>query len=105
MESMVPTPEEERLAHMLHALGNPMRLAITRYIANNPGCICNDLVVRFDRAQATVSQHLAMLRRAHLLIAEQDGSATCYWIDTEQVAWLHHQLSQLAQWPAQSDPH
>jgi ArsR family transcriptional regulator len=103
MESMVPTPEEERLANILHALGNPTRLAITRYIANNPGCICNELVIRFDRAQATVSQHLATLRRANILISEQDGPATCYWIDTEQVAWLHHQLGQLAQLPAQSD--
>ncbi|HEY0733494.1 MAG TPA: metalloregulator ArsR/SmtB family transcription factor [Herpetosiphonaceae bacterium] len=96
MESIVPTPEEEQLATMLHALGNPMRLAITRYIANNPGCICNDLVVRFDRAQATVSQHLATLRRANVLISEQDGPATCYWVNIKHVAWLYGQLGQLA---------
>ncbi|HEX6289908.1 MAG TPA: metalloregulator ArsR/SmtB family transcription factor [Herpetosiphonaceae bacterium] len=95
MENMAPTPEDEQLAAMLHALGNPTRLAITRYIANNPRCICNDLVVRFDRAQATVSQHLATLRRAHILIAEQDGPATCYWIDQEHIAWLYEQLGQL----------
>jgi ArsR family transcriptional regulator len=95
MESMAPTPEDERLAAMLHALGNPTRLAITRYISNHPGCICNDLVIRFDRAQATVSQHLAMLRRANVVIAEQDGPATCYWINTEQVAWFYKQLGVL----------
>ena len=95
MQSTTPTPQDERLVAMLHALGNPTRLAITRYIANNPGCICNDLVLRFDRAQATVSQHLAMLRRANVLIAEQEGPATCYWIDAEQIAWLHEQLEVL----------
>lgn len=95
MESLVPTPDDERLASMLHALGNPMRLAILRYITEHPGCICNDLVVRFDRAQATVSQHLATLRRADIVIIERDGPATCYWIATEKVAWLRNQLEQI----------
>lgn len=95
MKQLAPLPDDERLAAMLHALGNPMRLAIVRYIAEHPGCICNDLVVRFDRAQATVSQHLATLRRARVLVAERDGPATCYWIDTEQVAWLRSRLGQI----------
>lgn len=92
MESIVPTPNEERLADMLHALGNATRLAIVRYITNHPGCICNDLVLRFNRAQATVSHHLATLRRANLIVAERDGHATCYSIDADQMAWLHQQL-------------
>jgi ArsR family transcriptional regulator, arsenate/arsenite/antimonite-responsive transcriptional repressor len=96
MESLAPTPDDERLAMMLHALGNPMRLAITRYVADHPGCICNDLVLRFNRAQATMSQHLATLRRANVLVAEQDGPATCYRIDLEQVAWLRQRLSGIA---------
>ncbi len=97
MESITPSPEDERLATLLHALGNPMRLAILRYITHNPGCICNDLVVRFDRAQATVSQHLATLRRANVLVAERDGQATCYWVDPEQITWLQHRLSSLSE--------
>lgn len=96
MESFAPSPEDERLARLLHALGNPMRLAIVRYIADNPGCICNDLVVRFDRAQATVSQHLAQLRQANMLVAEQDGPATCYRINPEQLEWLRRRLTQIA---------
>lgn len=94
MESIAPTPEDELLAELLHALGNPTRLAITRYIANNPGCICNDLVVRFNRAQATVSQHLATLRQAHIVVAERDGQATCYWIDPKKIVWVQQRLEQ-----------
>lgn len=99
MESQVLL-DDERLVNMLHALGNPTRLAIVRYIAAHPGCICNDLVVRFDRAQATVSQHLATLRRAQVLVAEQDGPATCYWIADDQLSWLHMQLGQLTPAPS-----
>ncbi len=97
MESIAPSPEDERLATLLHALGNPMRLAILRYITRNPGCICNDLVVRFNRAQATVSQHLATLRQANVLVAERDGQATCYWVDPEQITWLQHRLASLSE--------
>jgi DNA-binding transcriptional ArsR family regulator len=104
METMAPTLEEQQLATMFHALGNPTRLAIARYIASHPGCICNDLVVRFDRAQATVSQHLATLRRANVVIAEQDGPATCYWVDIKHVAWLSGQLGQLALRSVENEP-
>ena len=95
MQMFAPTPEDERLAGMLHALGNPMRLAIVRYIALNPGCICNDLVLRFDRAQATMSQHLATLRRANVLVAEQDGHSTGYYVDEEHVRWLQQHIGTL----------
>lgn len=95
MENLADLADDERLVNMLHALGNPTRLAIVRYIAAHPGCICNDLVVRFDRAQATVSQHLAMLRRANVLIAEPDGPATCYWVAADAMSWMQRQLGQL----------
>lgn len=96
MENLADLADDERLVNMLHALGNPTRLAIVRYIAAHPGCICNDLVVRFDRAQATVSQHLAMLRRANVLIAEPDGPATCYWVAADAMSWMQRQLGHLA---------
>ena len=80
---------------MLHALGNPMRVAMVRYIAEHPGCIGNDLVVRFDRAQATVSQHLAILCRADLLDTERDGHATCYAVNREAVTWLLAEMARL----------
>lgn len=95
MQHVAPSPDDERLAAILHALGNPLRLAILRYVVQHPGCICNDLVLRLNRAQATVSQHLATLRKAQILIAERDGQATCYWIDPDNLAWLQKRLMSL----------
>ena len=88
METIVPSPEQERAATMLHALGNPVRVAIVAYIVDHPRCICNDLVLRFGRAQATISQHLAILRQAHIVEAERDGHATCYMVNREALSWL-----------------
>ncbi len=96
MKHFAPDSKDAELAALLSALGNPLRLAITRYVAEHPGCICNDLVIRLDRAQATISQHLAILRQVGLLVAERDGHATCYWLDAQRLAWLHMQLKQLA---------
>ena len=95
METIVPSPEQERAATMLHALGNPLRVAIVSYIVEHPGCICNDLVVRFDRAQATISQHLAILRRAHLIAGERDGHGTGYVVNHEAVVWLVEEMQRL----------
>ncbi len=95
MENIVPSPEQERAATMLHALGNPVRVAIVAYILEHPGCICNDLVLRFGRAQATISQHLAILRRVHIVDAERDGPARAYTINRQAVAWLLKQMEWL----------
>lgn len=95
MKSIVPSTEDEHLARVLHALSNPVRLAIVRYVEHHPGCICNDLVLRFGRAQATISQHLALLRNVHLLQAEQDGNAICYFVDHTRLQWASAQLEAL----------
>ncbi len=81
---------------MLRALGNPVRLAITLYIKEHPGCIGNDLVIRFGRAQATISQHLAVLRQAEIVECERDGHAVCYAINEEAMELLKGQIVELA---------
>jgi ArsR family transcriptional regulator, arsenate/arsenite/antimonite-responsive transcriptional repressor len=95
MEIIVPSPGQERAATMLHALGNPVRVAIVAYILEHPGCICNDLVLRFGRAQATISQHLAILRRVQIVDAERDGPARAYTINRQTIVWLLKEMESL----------
>ncbi len=91
----MPTPKQERTADMMRALGNPVRLAIMHYIVEHPGCIGNDLVVRFGRAQATISQHLAVLRRVGIIGAERDGHMTCYAVNEEAMIILLEEMQGL----------
>ncbi len=95
MKRIAPTVEDEHLARVLHALSHPVRLAIVRYIHQHPGCICNDIVVRCGRAQATISQHLALLRSAHIIEAEQDGNAIAYSLDPSCLTWTSQQINGL----------
>jgi ArsR family transcriptional regulator len=86
------SPEKERLARMLRALGNPVRFQIVEFLAENQMCITNDIVKNTPLAQSTVSQHLKVLREAGLIQGEIEGPATCYCLNPEGFRWLKEQI-------------
>jgi ArsR family transcriptional regulator len=86
------SPEKDRLAKMLKALGNPQRFQIVEFLAANNMCITNDIVRNTPLAQSTVSQHLKVLREAGLIRGELEGPATCYCLDPESFSWLKEQI-------------
>jgi ArsR family transcriptional regulator len=96
-----PTPirnltiDEERLMLMMKALGNPIRMQILRYLRENPQCITGDLVDVLPIAQATVSQHLKVLREAGWLCGTIEGPAVSYCIDDDNAAWFRSQVDSL----------
>jgi ArsR family transcriptional regulator len=83
---------ETRLALMLKALGNPIRFQIVKTLAERQMCITQDIVDSTPLAQATVSQHLKVLREAGLIRGEIEGPATCYCLDPEGIRWLKEQI-------------
>lgn len=82
------TSDEERLMKMMKALGHPARMQIFRYLSENPQCITGDIVDVLPLAQATVSQHLKVLRDAGLICGTLEGPATCYCLDDGNVLWM-----------------
>ena len=84
--------DEARLAHMLKALGNPIRFQIMKPLAERQTCITQEIVDSTPLAQSTVSQHLKVLREAGLIQGEIEGPATCYCINPASVRWLKKQL-------------
>jgi ArsR family transcriptional regulator len=89
------TADEERLWQMMKALGHPARLQIFRYLSENPQCITGDIVDVLPLAQATVSQHLKVLRDAGLIRGTIEGPATCYCLDCDNVEWFKKQVEQI----------
>lgn len=96
MRTIVPSANQEQMAVLLHALGHPVRIVIVAFILEHPGSICNDLVQRLGRAQATISQHLAILRDAKIVIATQEGNSTSYIINEETLDQLRIDIGRLA---------
>src|SRR5436309_15613777 len=74
--------ETSRLAK---ALARPARVAIRRMLIERGDCICGQIVEVLPLAQATVSQHLKVLKEAGLIQGEVDGPRVCYCVHPKAV--------------------
>lgn len=81
-----PTARDIALARIAKALGHPARVAIIRMLASTGKCMCGDIVDRMPLAQATVSQHLKVLKDAGLIRGDLDPPRVCYCIDPDGLA-------------------
>ena len=77
------TKENVDLARLAKALAHPARVAILRLLLTRGDCICGDIVDRLPWAQATVSQHLKVLKEAGWIQGEIDGPRVCYCAQPE----------------------
>ncbi len=87
--------EEERLVKMFKALGNPTRLEIMKYLVTHPVCITGDIVEFLPIAQATVSQHLKVLREAGWITGITEGPATNYCLNADNIAWFRTKVGEI----------
>lgn len=87
--------EQERLVNMFKALGNPSRFEIMKYLVTHPGCITGDIVAVLPQAQATVSQHLKVLREAGWIEGEITGPATSYCLHEENIRWFREKVGDI----------
>jgi ArsR family transcriptional regulator len=90
--SRVPLSAEqaERVAPLLKALAEPVRLRLMSLVASHPGgeaCVC-DLAGAFDLSQPTISHHLKVLHEAGLLDREKRGVWVYYRARTQALASL-----------------
>jgi ArsR family transcriptional regulator len=60
------------------ALGHPARIAVLRRLLAAGECVCGEIVDLLPLAQATVSQHLKVLREAGWVEGETRGTRICY---------------------------
>lgn len=77
-ESKLGTRADDELATYAKALAHPARVAILRMLIKRGECICGQIVDVLPLAQATVSQHLKVLKESGLIQGEVDGPRVCY---------------------------
>ena len=80
MSLATETTTEQEVAVLTKALANPARVRIMRLLLADDACYCGQLVDELGLAQATVSQHLKMLKDAGLIRGDIDGPRICYCI-------------------------
>ena len=88
--------DDRALATLARALGHPARVEILRLLIERGDCICGQIVDVMPLAQATVSQHLKVLKDAGLVRGEIDGPRVCYCANPEVVKQLGERLLALA---------
>ena len=86
---------DERLVELFRALGHPARIRIVRILAQRQSCICGELVDELPLAQATVSQHLKVLKEAGIIIGQVEGPAVCYCLAPGALAELRDAVGEL----------
>ena len=77
-----------RLVNMFKAVGNTIRFEIIKFLVTHPGCITGDIVDHLPVAQATVSQHLKVLKEAGWISGIIEGTSTCYQLDEKSIEWF-----------------
>ena len=84
-----------RLASACKALSHPARLTILKTLALRGECICGEIVEVLPLSQATVSQHLKVLREAGLITGQVDGPKSCYCLNTTTLRLLRDDLERM----------
>jgi ArsR family transcriptional regulator, arsenate/arsenite/antimonite-responsive transcriptional repressor len=94
--------EEREFARFARALAHPARVAILRMLIERGECVCGGIVDRLPLAQATVSQHLKVLKESGLVQGEVEGPRVCYCV--EPIALRRFQTL-AAQWLTERPAH
>ena len=87
----------EPLAETFAALADPTRLAVIALLRTSP-CRSSALAEALDTSRPTMSRHLAVLRRAGLVVEEiqrEDARVRLYRLCPEPIADVRHWVEEL----------
>lgn len=88
MQEPLSMEQAERIAPLVKALADPVRLRLLSLVASHAGgeaCVC-DLNDAFDLSQPTISHHLKVLHEAGLLDRTKRGVWVYYAVRREVLA-------------------
>ncbi len=86
---------DESLAAIAKALAHPARIRILRLLATQQECRGADLFGMLPLAQSTISQHLAVLKDAGLVISHPVGQANVYCLTTGAIGQFAEDVAAL----------
>ncbi len=89
------TLDADTLAALCKALGHPVRVRIVQHLAASGECYFGELSNLLPQAPSTISQHVAMLKEAGLILGSAEEQRTCYCINPERLAQLKQLIRSL----------
>ncbi|MFI6604100.1 ArsR/SmtB family transcription factor [Nonomuraea sp. NPDC050536] len=84
----MPVPLYQAKADFFRTLGHPARIRVLELLQEEGPLPVRDLLTRIDIEASSLSQQLAVLRRAGVVIASREGSTVVYALATPELAEL-----------------
>lgn len=81
---------------VLRAVNHKLRQRIIDLLDSNNQMTVTDIYIKLRLEQSVASQHLAILRRAGVVITERNGKFIYYALDHNRLAQINHLVEQLA---------
>lgn len=85
---------EEQISKLLALIGQPARIQILLVIGEQEACVCH-LETALGMRQASISQHLMVLRKAGLVTSRKDGRNVFYCLTHPEVIGVLGQAAQI----------
>ena len=82
-------------AMTLRAINHKLRQQIIKLLEENKRMNVTDIYVKLRLEQSVASQHLAILRRADIVITERDGKFIHYALNHARIASVAHFVKEL----------
>ncbi len=76
----------EPAAELVKAMAHPMRLCILNSLCNETSISVSNMTACLNVPQSTLSQQLAILRRAGLIVSEHHGKYVEYKLANQKIA-------------------
>ena len=85
----------KKAALVLRALNHKLRQQIIRMLDENQRLTVTEIYVKLRLEQSVASQHLAILRRAGIVITQRDGKFIYYTVNYPRVSEVMHSVDDL----------
>jgi DNA-binding transcriptional ArsR family regulator len=83
----VPVPLHQAKAELFRTLGHPVRVRVLELLQDGPRPV-RELLAEIQVESSSLSQQLAVLRRAGLVVSSRSGALVVYTLRTTDVADL-----------------
>ncbi len=85
----------EKISLFSRALSHPARVKITELLSETGEMTCGEITDQIPLSQATVSQHLKLLRECSMVNMRKEGLKSVYSLNTDFITEVHSLLPAL----------
>jgi ArsR family transcriptional regulator, arsenate/arsenite/antimonite-responsive transcriptional repressor len=83
----MPVPLYQAKAELFRTLGHPLRIRVLELLQDGPSAV-SELLAQLGVEASTLSQQLAVLRRAGIVVSSRKGTSVIYELAASDVAEL-----------------